>query len=161
MLAQPAMNSLPHRHLTTLGLDVDLAAIFAIGDTPAGRRLVAPVAGGRFDGERLSGNVLPGGSDWVTHRTDGNMTIDVRLMLESADGARLGLTYQGRFLGEAGAIQRYLTGAAIDASEYSLQMVAKFESGDPRYAWLNDAIVVGIGERTSHGPAYQLYEIIR
>ena len=155
------MKSLPHRHLTTLSLDVDPAAIFAIGDTPAGRRMVAPVTGGKFEGERLAGKVLPGGSDWVTHRSDGNILIDVRLMLETDDGARLGLSYKGRFLGEAGAMQRYVTGEAIDASEYSLQTVAKIESGDPRYAWLNDSIVVGIGERTTHGPAYQLYEIAR
>ncbi len=159
MLAQPRMKSLPHRHLTTLSLKVDLAAIFAIGDTPAGRRLVAPVAGGRFEGERLSGSVLPGGSDWVTQRADGGTTIDVRLCLETVDGARIGLTYQGRFLGPPGSMQRFLAGEAIDPSEYSLQTVARFESGDPRYTWLNNVIVIGIGEQSDTGPAYQLYEI--
>ncbi|WP_309601741.1 DUF3237 domain-containing protein [Sphingomonas sp.] len=155
------MKSLPHRHLTTLSLNVDLAAIVAIGDTPAGHRLVAPVSGGTFAGERLSGTVLPGGSDWVTRRTDGNSTIDVRLTLQSDDGATLGLTYQGRFLGAAATLQRFVAGLPVDAADFSLQTVAKFETGDARYAWLNDAIVIGVGEQTDSGPAYQLYEIDR
>lgn len=161
MLARPTMKSLPHRHLTTLSLDVDLAGIVALGDTPVGRRIVAPVKGGSFAGERLSGTVLPGGSDWVTHRADGNSLIDVRLTLNTDDGATLGLTYHGRFLGAAGTMQRFVAGQPIDASDYSLQTVARFETGDPRYAWLNDAIVIGVGEQTASGPAYQLFEIDR
>ena len=155
------MKSLPHRHLTTLSLDVDLAAIVSIGDTPAGDRLVAPVAGGSFAGERLSGMVLPGGSDWVTRRADGNSMIDVRLVLQTKDGATLGLTYQGRFLGAAATMQRFVAGLAVDAGDFSLQTVAKFETGDARYAWLNDTIVIGVGEQADSGPAYQLYEIDR
>ena len=161
MLAQRIMKSLSHRHLTTLSLKVDLAAIFAIGDTSAGRRLVAPVASGRFEGERLSGSVLPGGSDWVTQQTDGSASIDVRLCLETVDGARLGLTYRGRFVGAPGLMQKFVAGQPVDASSFSLQTVAKFETGDARYAWLNDAIVIGLGEQTDTGPAYQLYEIDR
>ena len=161
MLAQRIMRSLPHRHLTTLSLDIDLAAIVAIGDTPVGHRLVAPISGGTYAGERLSGMVLPGGSDWVTRRADGNSTIDVRLTLQTDDGATLGLTYTGRFLGVVGTMQRFVAGEPVDAGDFSLQMVAKFETGDARYAWLNDAIVIGVGEQTASSPAYQLYEIDR
>lgn len=161
MLAQRIMKSLPHRHLATLSLVVDLAEIVAIGDTPAGHRLVAPVAGGTFAGDRLSGTVLPGGADWVTRRADGNSTIDVRLTLRTDDGATLGLSYAGRFLGAAGTMQRLVAGQPIDAADFSLQTVAKFETGDARYAWLNDAIVIGVGEQTPAGPAYQLFEIVR
>ena len=161
MLARHTMKSLPHRHLITLSLDVDLAGIVAIGDTPAGLRLVAPVAGGRFAGDRLSGTVLAGGSDWVTRRADGNSLIDVRLTLRTDDGATLGLTYTGRFLGDAATMQRFVAGQPGDAGDFSLQAVAKFETGDGRYAWLNDTIVIGVGEQTASGPAYQLYEIDR
>ena len=151
------MKSLPHRHLTTLRLDIDLAAIAVIGNG----RLVAPVAGGTFAGERLSGTVLPGGADWVTQSADGNASIDVRLLLQTDDGAMLGLTYHGRFIGAPGMMQRFVAGQPVDAAGFSLQTVATFETADPRYIWLNDTIVVGIGEQVDGRPAYQLYEIIR
>ncbi len=151
------MKSLPHRHLGTLRLDIDLAAIVRVGEG----RLVAPVAGGTLEGPRVSAKVLPGGTDWVTQSTDGNATIDVRLTLATDDGATLGLTYQGRFVGAPGAMQRFVAGQPIDGTEYSLQTVAKFETADARYVWLNDTIIVGIGEQIDGAPAYLLYEIIR
>ncbi len=156
MLAQPEMKSLPHRHLGTLHLDVDLAAIARIGDG----RLVAPVKGGTLDGHRVSARVLPGGADWVTQSPDGSARIDVRLTLKTDDGATLGLAYTGRFLGPPGTMQRFVAGQPVEG-EVSLQTVARFETADPRYAWLNDTIVIGIGEQVDGAPIYSLYEIVR
>ena len=78
----------------------------SIGQTPAGMRRIAPVTGGHFTGDRLNGTVLPGGNDWVINRHDGVMVIDVRLTLQTDDGALVYLTYQGRFLANADAMAR-------------------------------------------------------
>jgi hypothetical protein len=87
------------------------------------------------------------------------MVIDVRLTLKTDDGALVYLTYQGRFLAEPEVMARFAKGAVLDPSEYSLAVVARFESGDQRYRWLNDAIVVGTGEQTASGPVYSLFTV--
>lgn len=153
------MTELQHRHLITMTLTVDFAGMISIGQTPAGLRRIAPVTGGHFTGERLSGRVLPGGNDWVVNRKDGVMVIDVRLTLQTDDGAFIYLTYQGRFLADADAMARFARGESLDASEYSLAISAKLECGDARYAWLNNVIAVGTGERTASGPIYSIFEI--
>lgn len=150
---------LPHKHLITLRLDVDSAGAAQIGRTPEGQRTIAPVTGGTFEGERLSGKVLPGGADWVRFRSDGTMMIDVRLTLQTANGALIYLSYQGRFIGAAGAMAQLAQGKTLDAGSYSLVTVAKFECGDEQYAWLNDVIAVGIGEQSGFNPVYTIYEI--
>jgi hypothetical protein len=152
------MDTLAHKHVVTLSLAVDFRAMLAIGKTPAGLRRIAPVIGGRFVGERLSGKVLPG-ADWVINRPDGVMVIDVRLALETTDGALIYLTYQGRFLAEPEAMARFAKGKLLDRSEYSLAIVARFECGDARYAWLNNVVAVGTGEQTLAGPIYTIFEI--
>ena len=152
------MADLKHTHLLTLTLAVDFTGLKTIGQTPAGLRRIAPVTGGKFSGERLSGTVH-GGADWVINRPDGVMVIDVRLTLESDDGALIYLTYQGRLLAEAEAMARFRKGALLAPEEYSLAIVAKFECGAERYAWLNNAIVVGTGEQTASGPIYALFEV--
>lgn len=153
------MTELQHRHLITMTLTVDFAGMISIGQTPAGLRRIAPVTGGQFTGERLTGRVLPGGNDWVVNREDGVMVIDVRLTLQTDDGAFIYLTYQGRFLADADAMARFAGGESLDASEYSLAISAKLECGDARYAWLNNVIAVGTGERTASGPIYSIFEI--
>jgi hypothetical protein len=154
-----SINPLPHKHLTTLTLDVDIANAAQIGSTPVGRRTIAPVTGGTFAGERLNGKVLPGGADWVLFRSDGAMLIDVRLTLETDDGALLYLAYEGRFIGEPDAMMELAQGKALDPDSYSLATVARFESGDDRYSWLNTVVAVGTGEQTGFNPKYTIYEI--
>ena len=152
------MADLKHTHLLTMQLTVDYAGIKSIGQTPAGLRRIAPVTGGTFTGERLSGTVQ-GGADWVLNRADAVMVIDVRLTLQTGDGALIYLAYQGRLLAEPEVMARFGKGALLRPEEYSLAMTAKFECGDERYAWLNNAVVVGTGEQTASGPIYTLFEV--
>jgi Protein of unknown function (DUF3237) len=152
------MESLPHRHLTTLTLDVDFAGITPIGAIPAGHRGIAPVRGGTFAGERLRGTVRPG-HDWFVTRADGVLVIDVRLTLDTHDGVAVHLAYQGRMTGAAETMAKFRKGETLESGSYTLTILAKLECGDPRYVWLNDAIVVGVGAHTTGGPVYTLFEV--
>ena len=152
------MESLPNRPLTTLTLDVDFAGVVPIGATAAGHRGIAPVRGGRFEGARLSGSVAPG-HDWFVTRGDGTLIIDVRLTLTTDDGATLYLAYQGSMRAAPEAMARFRKGEHLATADYALHIIARFECGDPHYGWLNDALVVGIGEQTPTGPIYRLFEI--
>ena len=150
--------TLPHRHLMTMSLIVDFAAMTTIGATPAGVRRIAPVTGGTFSGERLNG-VVVGGHDWVINRPDGVMAVDVRLTLKTDDGAAIYLAYRGRFLAGPEAMARFQRGALLDPADYSLAVAATLECGDERYSWLNNLIAAGPGVQTRTGVIYNLFEI--
>lgn len=153
------MQTLPHRHLTTLTLVVDFAGVLAVGQVREGFRGLAQITGGTFAGAVLAGRVI-GGHDRFTRRPDGTLMIDVRLALETGDGAAILLSYQGHMLAPPEAMAKFRRGEIL-AGGYRLEIAARFETGDERYAWLNDAIVVGIGEQTATGPIYTLFEIGR
>ena len=36
----------------------------------------------------------------------------------------------------------------------------RFETGDERYAWLNDLVCVGEGKRLTEGVAYRVYAVV-
>lgn len=145
--------------LITLTLDVAFDKMADIGMTPQGRRRIAPILGGRFEGERLNGVVMPGGADWVINRPDGVMVVDVRITLETDDKALIYLTYQGRFVASPENMKRFNRGALLDESEYSLRVTPRFECGTERYAWLNDVVATGRGRQTASGPIYTFYEL--
>ncbi len=152
------MIELSHTPLMMLTLNVGFGEMAIVGKTPAGLRRIVPVTGGTFEGPRLRGAVV-GGHDWVINRPDGVMLIDVRLMLETDDGATLYLTYQGRFTAEPDAMRRFSQGGLLEPHEYSLVISAKFECGHDAYTWLNDVVAVGTGEQTATGPIYSIFEI--
>ena len=76
-----------------LDIVVDLNPRLNIGDGPLGRRILFGAAGGRFEGPRLRGEVVPGGGDWALFRADGAMSLDVRLTLRTHDDALVHMTY--------------------------------------------------------------------
>ena len=147
-------------HLFTLKLQVGFDRMWTAGTTVIGRRRIAPILGGTFEGERLRGTVHPGGADWVVNRPDGHMAIDVRIALTTDDGANIYCTYQGLFRAASPEIMaRFNRGALLEPGEFKIRTVVKFETGSDTYAWLNDALCVGVGEQTTSGPIYQVFEI--
>jgi len=145
-------------HLFTLKLTV--AGMQPIGQTPGGNRRIGLVAGGTFEGERLRGTVLPGGADWLTARPDGATTLDVRLVLQTDDGASIGLTYRGIRHGPPDVIDRLNRGEPVDPASYYFRTSLAFETAAPRYEWLNRVIAVGTGNRLPEGPVYDVFEVL-
>jgi hypothetical protein len=86
------LKTLRTRPLFVMRLDVRKLQI--IGATPSSYRRIDVVPGGMFEGERLSGEVLEGGSDWQAVRPDGSTTLDVRLVLRTKNDTLIGMTYR-------------------------------------------------------------------
>jgi hypothetical protein len=145
-------------HLFKMTLEV--AGMQPIGATPAGNRRIGLVAGGRFEGTRLRGKVLPGGADWIVVRPDGVTTLDVRLVLETDDGAAIGMTYRGLRHGPAEVMDRLNRGEVVDPNTYYFRIAVAFETAAAKYAWLNSAAFVGTGDRTPSGPIYDVFEVL-
>src|SRR5438046_957124 len=76
-------------------LQVAVVGAQKIGAVPHGTRVTAPIARGHFEGPRLRGKVLPGGGDWTLLRGDGVLELDLRLTLETHDGALIHMTFEG------------------------------------------------------------------
>ena len=139
---------------------LDVLPMQLIGETPSGRRRVGVVPGGRFEGERLAGAVLQGGADWQTIRTDSAVRLDVRLLLQTDDGALIGMSYQGLRHGPPGIIERLEKGEAVDPASYYFRINPLFETAAPAYDWLNRMVAIGVGHRRADGPVYSVFEVL-
>jgi len=122
-----------------LVLRLATSAVQEIGGTT-----IFPVTGGSFDGERLRGKVLAGGGDWVVKRADSVFELDLRVTLETDDGALIHMTFSG---------------IRDDANRY-FRTVPRFETAAPQYAFLNRLVAVGIGEIRPDGPVHIVEELL-
>jgi hypothetical protein len=153
------MSELKSRSLFVITMK--LHPIQELGDTPAGNRRVVPVSGGEFIGDRLRGEVLPqAGSDLLLGRPDGSFQQDVRLVLQTDDGALILMTYRGVRTASPEVNARIARGEQVAASDYYLRTVPFFETSSPKYAWLNKIVSVGVGERQPDGVTYEVFEIL-
>ena len=140
-------------------LRLDVRAAQALGKTRGGVRRIFPVPGGSFRGERLSGVVLEGGSDWQRVREDA-VTLDVRLILKTQDGTLIGMNYRGIRHAPPEVLARLERGERVSPSEYYFRTAPSFETASAEYDWLNRIVAVGIGDRRSDGPVYSVFEIL-
>lgn len=145
-----------------LDIAVDLSPRLDFGSGPIGQRVLFGSVGGSFVGAKLRGNVLAGGGDWALFRPDRSMTLDVRLTLRTHDNALLHMTYAGRWITPpelqpdlADRVRRH----QVDPARYYLRTIPLFETGDERYAWLNDIVCIGSGYLIPGGIAYAVFEV--
>jgi len=152
------LRSVRTRPLFVMRLDVRKLQV--VGATPGGFRRIGVVPGGSFEGERLSGEVLDGGSDWQTVRSDGATTLNVRLVLKTKDDALIGMTYQGVRHGPADVVARIEKGEAVDPASYYFRINPLFETAAAKYDWINRVVAIGIGHRRADGPIYSVFEVL-
>jgi hypothetical protein len=153
------MKQLSSRHLFTL--TIELHPIHDLGPTPAGHRRIVPVSGGKFHGDRLRGDILPhAGSDLLLARADGSFQQDVRLALQTDDGALVVMTYRGVRHSSPEVAARIARGESVAPADYYLRTAPAFETGAPKYDWLNRIVAVGVGERLPNGARYEVFEIL-
>ena len=143
-----------------LVMRLNVRKLQVVGGAPNVFRRVGAVFGGSFDGERLSGEVLDGGNDWQTVRSDGATALDVRLVLQTTDGALIGMVYRGLRHGPPDVVARIERGEAVDPASYYFRIAPFFETGAARYDWLNRVVAVGIGHRQAEGPVYSVFEVL-
>jgi len=147
-------------HLTALmRFNVDVAAPIEVGPTPTGQRMVANITSGSFDGERLSGRIHASGADWILVDPGGMGRVDVRIVLETRDGANIYVTYSGFLEMNARFGQAVGSGGETRFGEVYLVTQLRFETGDARYQWLNHTLAVGEGRVVPGGIEYQVYEL--
>ena len=138
---------------------VELATPLAVGPTPLGERRIIPIIGGRFSGERLAGEILPGGADWQLVRPDSAAVLDARYTLHTTDGALVYVENRGLRHGPPEVLARLARGEVVDPATYSFRTTPRFETGDPRYTWLNTLIGICSGVRAANAVILDFYEV--
>lgn len=118
------------------------------GSTSAGQRMAAEITSAAVSGRLNGGLAGAGSSDWFTVAPGGLILPDVRLAIQTADGAVVLIRYGGRLL-------------FVPGQESVAFIAPVFETGDPRYQWLNPVQAAGKGIMSADLSRidYEVYEL--
>jgi hypothetical protein len=159
LLAQDAAG-LASEYVSTFSFSLEAPQV--IGAVADGFRQIYYVKDGTASGSKINGTFLPGGGDWVRVRPDGVFVLDIRVTLELDDGQLALATESGYGLITQEVLGRLSEGEDVDPSEYWMRIAIRFETASEQYAWLNQAIFIGVG---ALGPrletvSYEIYQIL-
>jgi hypothetical protein len=133
----------------------------AVGPGPFGTRMFFEVDGGNIEGPDLNGRMLSGGGDWILIGVDGFGRLDVRAQMLTHDGAAIYAQYFG-ILEMNEAVMRQLAdpSSSTDYADQYFRTTPRLETGDPRYAWLNQTVFVAEGRLPAlSGVEYKVYRV--
>ena len=130
-----------------------------VGAGPYGVRTVFEVIDGAVEGKRLNGTVLSGGADWLLVGADGWGRLDVRAQFATKDNAIIYVSYFGVMQMNDAVQQAVLAGKGTEYTDQYFRTAPRLETGDPRYAWVNQSLFVAEG-RFLEGPGVE-YEVHR
>ena len=137
------------RPFGTLTIQTDPDGLFMLGDTSAGKRIIQELKTVTLDGDRVSGTMVgKAAADWLTIDGNGRVTLDIRVVVQTADGAHVYVWLDGR-ADWSGGLGR---GAIFSR--------ATLEAGDERYSWVNGLPLVSKGAVGEGGAvAHHLFEL--
>lgn len=141
-------------------MQVTVGGAQKVGAVPHGTRTTVPITGGHFEGPRLRGRVLSGGGDWTLLRPDGVLELDLRVTLETDDGALIDLASFGLRHGPPEVIAALARGETVDPARYYFRTHPRFETGHAKYAFLNRLVAISTADRRPDGPLYTIDEIL-
>ena len=133
----------------------------AIGAGPTGTRMVFDVIGGVFEGTRLRGKWVGAGADWLLVGPDGFGRLDVRGQIETDDGAFIYLQYDGLIHMNEKVQAAMGSASATEFSDQYFRIAPRFETGDPRYVWLNQSTFIAEGRLyPGFGVEYRVFRVV-
>jgi uncharacterized protein DUF3237 len=138
--------------LVRLGhLSVALEPPLVLENTPSGTRYIVGVRSARFEGERLMASLKGvAAADWLTISPDGGIaTLDVRATFETDDEALIFSHCNGRIDLSKGRGKSPVYAAPL------------YDTGDPRYRWLNNiqAVAKGVLTEDLSQLDYEVFEL--
>lgn len=129
-----------------------------IGRIADGVRRIVPILGGTFDGEELSGEILPFGGDWQIVRESGRIDLDARYTLRTDRNELLYVNNLGsRYVGVEAAA-RLMVGETIDQTGARSHGHMRIETAAERLRWMNDRLFIPRGRRGPDHLAIAFYD---
>ncbi len=106
--------------------------------------IVNILPGGTVRGPKISARVLAPGGDWVRTMPSGALRLDVRLTLETDDGALIYMTYGGVVVGSKETSEALARGEVLGEHGFPYFVTTpQFQTSSPNYDWLNRLQAVG------------------
>ena len=123
-------------------IEAEIAPPRSAGPGLSGQRLHIPITGGIVSGPRLSGRILPGGSDWALIRPDGMTRIEAHYTIEAEDGTLIYVVNTGLRISTPEALAKVRQGEALPPEAFYMRGAPVFDAPHGPHGWMNDRLFV-------------------
>lgn len=153
----PILTELPVEHAFDMGVELEPVQFIP---TAVGTVMNFIATGGRFEGPKLRGEVLPGGGDGLLVGSDQIGRVRVRATLRTDDDVLIHYTAGGIIKIPADGLERLAAGERLPFEETYVRTTPVLETSDERYSWLSEAVLIGLNELSKDHIDYRIYKVL-
>lgn len=123
-------------------IEAQIASPRAAGAGPEGERLHIPITGGLVSGPRLTGRILPGGSDWPVIGQDGHSRIAAHYTIEAEDGTLIYVVNRGLRVSSPEVLADLRAGRSVAPDQFYMRGAPVFDAPNGPHRWLSESLFV-------------------
>ena len=154
---RPVLSELAVEHAFDMAVDLEPAELIP---TATGTIMNFIAKGGRVEGPRIRGELLPGGADAIVVGTDQIGRMDVRATIRTDDDVPLRFTTLGLIKIPPDGVERLEAGERLPFEEIYMRTTPVIGTTDERYAWLSQSVLVGHNELSKDHVDYRVYRLL-
>jgi hypothetical protein len=139
-----------------IAVAVDKPQLF--GTAEGFERRCVPILSGTCTG-RLSGTVLPGGTDWQRILPDGTTELEAHYGIRSDTGDMVEVMSRGVRSGSPETMRRLLAGEAVDPALVYFRTAVRMTTAAPALRELTTRLFIGVGTRQPSRVMIELYAV--
>lgn len=139
-------------------LTVEVAPAVEVGLTPDGVRRIIPITGGKVEGPKLRGRILPAGADFQVLKSDTLTELQANYAIETDTGERIYVTNFGLRSGSAEDIAKLVRQEPVPADRIYFRCTPRMQS-EGAWGWLAGRILLGSGERRPDAVLLDLFVV--
>jgi hypothetical protein len=129
-------------------------------DSPWGARQYWQVSEATLDGPGIKAQLAATGVDWMGVSGDGFWRPDVRTQFVTDDGVIVLMHYTGLVEQTSRFAEAAEADEPTDWADQYMRLSIRFETGAPRYSWLNTSVFVARGRLLGTGKIeYEVYRV--
>ncbi len=153
MAVAPALSSEPWFHVA-----VEVGPPQLFGVSHGYERRCIPFLGGAVTG-RVTGTILPGGTDWQRVFPDGTTELDAHYAIRTSDGAMVEAHATGLRSGSETAMRDLLAGKPVDPALIYFRAAYRFATAAPALAEFTRRVFIGTGKREPSRVLIDIYVV--
>jgi hypothetical protein len=123
---------------------VDVDPMVYVGGSGTDALLFFPIVGGTVRGPRLNGEIIAGGGDWASARTESVTELEARYLMRADDGAPIDIVNRGFHVASSEVMARLQAGEQVPEEEYYYRTSPIFRTDAPAHRWLTHTVFVGM-----------------
>lgn len=139
---------------------LEIEPSISVGETLEGNRMFSAIGGGYVDGPFFSGEIIRGGTAWITEFTPDFCEVDAQYVVKTKENALIEVQAKHHRFGQGDIVQQAFHQENVSSDLYSMHASVRLSSAHEKFKWLNYRVFLANARRDAVRVTSDIYTLV-